>query len=61
MLLESEFGQIAVILLVAAVAGFLAHLARQPVLVAYIFVGILLGPAMLGAFFGRVETRHWPD
>lgn len=48
MLLESEFGQIAVILLVAAVAGFLAHLARQPVLVAYIFVGILLGPAVLG-------------
>jgi len=48
MLLESEFGQIAVILLVAAVAGYLAHLARQPVLVAYIFVGILLGPAVLG-------------
>lgn len=48
MLLESEFGQIALILLVAAVAGYLAHLARQPVLVAYIFVGILLGPAVFG-------------
>jgi len=48
MLIESEFGQIALILLVAAVAGYLAHLARQPVLVAYILVGILLGPAVFG-------------
>jgi len=47
-MIESVFGQIALILLVAAVAGFLAHLAKQPVLVAYIFVGILLGPAALG-------------
>jgi len=48
MVLDSAFGQIAVILLIAAAAGYLAHLARQPVLVAYIFVGIVLGPAMLG-------------
>ena len=48
MLLESAFGQIAVILLIAAAAGYLAHLAKQPVLVAYIFVGILLGPAVFG-------------
>jgi len=47
-MLESAFGQIALILLVAAGAGYLAHLARQPVLVAYIFVGILLGPAVFG-------------
>jgi Kef-type K+ transport system membrane component KefB len=47
-MLESAFGQIAIILLVAAGAGYLAHLARQPVLVAYIFVGILLGPAVFG-------------
>lgn len=48
MMIESAFGQIALILLVAAAAGYLAHLARQPVLVAYIFVGILLGPAVFG-------------
>lgn len=48
MMLDSAFGQIALILLVAAAAGYLAHLARQPVLVAYIFVGILLGPAVFG-------------
>jgi len=47
-MLESAFGQIALILLVAAGAGYLAHLAKQPVLVAYIFVGILLGPAVFG-------------
>jgi len=47
-MLESAFGQIALILLVAAGAGYLAHLAKQPVLVAYILVGILLGPAVFG-------------
>jgi len=47
-MLESAFSQIALILLVAAVVGFLANLLRQPLIVAYIFVGILLGPAFLG-------------
>ena len=46
-MLESAFSQIALILLVAAVVGFLANLLRQPLLVAYIFVGVLLGPAFL--------------
>ena len=47
-MLESAFSQIALILLVAAVVGFLANLLRQPLIVAYIFVGVLLGPAFLG-------------
>ncbi len=47
-MLESAFSQIALILLVAAVVGFLANLLRQPLIVAYILVGILLGPAFLG-------------
>ena len=47
-MVESAFSQIALILLVAAVVGFLANLLRQPLIVAYIFVGILLGPAFLG-------------
>lgn len=46
-MLESAFSQVALILLVAAVVGFVAHLARQPLIVAYIFVGVLLGPAFL--------------
>lgn len=44
----SEFEQIALILVLAAVGGGLAKLLRQPVLVAYIVVGILAGPAVLG-------------
>jgi Kef-type K+ transport system membrane component KefB len=47
-MLESAFSKIALILLVAAVVGFLANLLRQPLIVAYILVGILLGPAFLG-------------
>jgi Kef-type K+ transport system membrane component KefB len=44
----SEFEQIAVILVLAAAAGGLAKLLRQPVIVAYIVVGIFAGPAVLG-------------
>lgn len=44
----TEFEQIALILVLAAVGGGLAKLLRQPVLVAYIIVGILAGPAALG-------------
>jgi len=47
-MLESAFSQIALIIVVAAVVGFLANLLRQPLIVAYMFVGILLGPAFLG-------------
>lgn len=43
-MLDSDFAQIAAILLVAAVAGGLAHLLRQPLVVAYIVVGVLVGP-----------------
>lgn len=46
-MIESAFGQIALILLVTAVLGVGAKLARQPLIVAYIFVGILLGPTFL--------------
>lgn len=44
----SEFEQIAVILVLAAVVAALAKVLRQPVIVAYIVVGILVGPAALG-------------
>jgi Kef-type K+ transport system membrane component KefB len=45
--IESAFGQIALILLVTAVLGAAAKLAKQPLIVAYIFVGIVLGPSFL--------------
>ena len=56
-MVESAFSQIALILLVAAVVGFLANLLRQPLIVAYIFVGILLGPAFLGLVSASEEIE----
>ena len=44
----TPFAEFAVLLLVAAVAGALFVRLRQPVLIAYIVVGITLGPAGLG-------------
>ncbi|CAB4540629.1 MAG: sodium:proton exchanger [Actinobacteria bacterium] len=46
-MIESAFGQVALILLVTAIIGMGAKFARQPLVVAYIFVGILLGPTFL--------------
>jgi Kef-type K+ transport system membrane component KefB len=54
-MLETAFSQIALILIVAAVVGSLAKLARQPLIVAYIFVGILLGPAVFNAVSSEAE------
>ncbi len=48
---ESAFVQIGVILGLAAVAGALAQWLRQPLIVAFIAVGILVGPSA----FGMVE------
>ncbi|QEP43959.1 sodium:proton exchanger [Ectothiorhodospiraceae bacterium BW-2] len=45
---ESVFFQIAVILGMAAVGGLLAQLLRQPLIVAFIAVGIILGPSVMG-------------
>lgn len=47
-MLDSEFGQIAAILVIAAAVGGLAQLLRQPLVVAYVGVGVLVGPAGLG-------------
>ena len=56
-MLESAFSQVALILLVAAVVGSIANLLRQPLIVAYIFVGILLGPAFLGLVSAGAEIE----
>lgn len=45
---ENVFVQIAVILSLATIGGALAQLLRQPLIVAFIAVGILLGPSALG-------------
>jgi len=52
--MQSSFSEFALILLISALAGAVAVRLRQPLLIAYIVVGIVLGPAVLGI----VEARH---
>lgn len=49
----SVFSEFALLLMMAALAGVLALRMRQPVLIAYIVIGIIAGPALLG-----VVTAH---
>lgn len=42
------FGLTAAILAIAGVVAFLAHRAKQPLLIAFILVGIIVGPSVLG-------------
>ncbi|MCU0840460.1 MAG: cation:proton antiporter [Thiobacillaceae bacterium] len=46
--MHGPFGEFALLLIIAAAVGALALRLRQPVLIAYIAVGILVGPAVLG-------------
>lgn len=48
MLLEDPFARIALLLTVAAAAATLAFRLRQPTMVAFLLVGILVGPSVLG-------------
>ncbi|MFH1145979.1 MAG: cation:proton antiporter [bacterium] len=47
-MLENIFIQITVIAVLATVLGMLAHRFRQPLLLAYIIAGVILGPQLLG-------------
>ena len=47
-MLESPFVQLALIMVVAVAIGTLALVLRQPLIVAFIAVGVLVGPAGLG-------------
>lgn len=51
--MHSVFAEFALLLLMSAAAGAVALLLRQPVLIAYIVIGIVAGPAVLG-----VVTAH---
>jgi len=55
--MHGAFSEFALLLLISAAAGALAVRLRQPLLMAYIVVGIVLGPAVLGV----VNTRHQID
>jgi len=54
---ESLFVQIAAILGLAVVGGTLAQFLRQPLIVAFIAIGILLGPSALGMVEPRSEIE----
>ena len=41
------FGMTGLILVLAATVAFLAHRARQPLIIAFILVGVLVGPSAL--------------
>lgn len=45
---ETTFGEIAALLVLAAVVGFIGLAARQPLIVSFIAVGLLAGPSVLG-------------
>jgi len=49
-MLDSDFGQIAAVLFMAAVVGAAAKALKQPLIVSYIVVGVVAGPAVLGIF-----------
>lgn len=55
-MLDSAFAQIAIILAIAAAVGGLATLLRQPLVVAYIVVGVIVGPAALGLIEGSEQV-----
>lgn len=42
------FATMAAVLAVAAIVAFIAHRARQPLIVAFIVVGVIVGPSLLG-------------
>lgn len=56
-MVEADFLQLALILVFAAIAGGIAQLLKQPVLVAYIFVGVLAGPAVFGVVSSANEVE----
>jgi Kef-type K+ transport system membrane component KefB len=46
--MHEVFSEFALLLLISAAAGAVSMRLRQPVLIAYIIVGIVAGPAVLG-------------
>lgn len=46
--MHGPFAEFAILLLICALAGAVFVRLRQPVLIAYMVVGVLVGPAVLG-------------
>ena len=58
MLFPDIFTEMAVLLLIAAVVGALGVSLRQPLIVAFIAVGILVGPSILGWVSADDQILH---
>jgi Kef-type K+ transport system membrane component KefB len=60
--MHEPFAEFAVLLLIAAAVSAFAVRLRQPVLIAYIFVGILVGPADFAALdlAARIASADLP-
>jgi Kef-type K+ transport system membrane component KefB len=56
----APFAEIALLLGLTAAAGAVATRLRQPVLIAYIAVGILVGPAVFGLVRAHDRSTCWP-
>lgn len=57
MVIDGSFLEIGIILVLAAVVGSIARLLKQPLIVAFIIVGILAGPTGLGLVSSEDEVR----
>ena len=57
MAIDGSFLEIGIILVLAAVVGSIARLLKQPLIVAFIIVGILAGPTGLGLVSSEDEVR----
>ena len=57
MVIDGPFLEIGIILVLAAVVGSIARLLKQPLIVAFIIVGILAGPTGLGLVSSEDEVR----
>lgn len=57
MVVDGSFLEIGIILVLAAVVGSLAKLLRQPLIVAFIIVGVVSGPAVFGLVSSEDEVR----
>lgn len=53
-------GQIAAIIVVARLFGFLARKVRQPTVVGEVIAGIMLGPSLLGLYFPEFSATFFP-
>jgi Kef-type K+ transport system membrane component KefB len=61
LVLQSPFGEVAALLVLAAAVGFVGTLLRHPLVVSFIAVGLLAGPAALGIVHSNEQIELLSD